>query len=469
MEALAVLGADLPLWSLTRAAMSTGPGDLSLDPAQGHLWGLSRIPGLRGPDSGGGTIDLPAVLDTVTVAQLTRVLATPDGEDEFAVRPSGRHVRRLVRVPWPAAPQDVPPAEGTVLVTGASGAVGRHTALALARAGYGHFLLMTAGGGTSASGALRAELEALGAAVRLDTGDPSDRTALATALAGVDAEAPLSVVVHTGGGAALRNLHELTLDLPLTGFAAFADFAALTGSDPGSWHAAVDVAYAETLVRHRHARGLPATLLACGPLIPDAPAHAHAETKTEAAGEEEGEAETAAEVPSGMREFDPGRALACLPNVLAGSPGPVLGVADVDWAPYLAHATRLSTGALYRDLPEARGHLAEQRESGPDATATQAELRAELRELPEREQGERLAELVRSRVVQVLGHDDSEQFDASRSFLEIGLSSFTALELCNGLHRATGLPLPVAVVYDHPTPVALAGYLRRQLAAGTAA
>ncbi|MGO4750345.1 acyltransferase domain-containing protein, partial [Streptomyces sp. 2MCAF27] len=116
VEALAVLGEDLPLWSLTRGAVSTGPGDPSPDPAQGHLWGLSRIPGLRPSDGAGGTIDLPAVLDSVTVAQLTRVLASAEGEDEFAVRPSGRHVRRLLRAPWPVPEPDAAPADGTVLV-----------------------------------------------------------------------------------------------------------------------------------------------------------------------------------------------------------------------------------------------------------------------------------------------------------------------------------------------------------------
>ncbi|WP_210592339.1 type I polyketide synthase [Streptomyces sp. GESEQ-35] len=450
VEALAALGADLALWSLTRGAVSTGPGNPSPDPAQGHLWGLSRIPGLRPADGAGGTIDLPAVLDPVTVTQLKRVLAAADGEDEFAVRASGRHVRRLVRVPWPVPEQDADPADGTVLVTGAGTTAGRAAALALADAAHGHFLLLVPEIGDAAGEALRAELEERGASVRLDAADPSDRAALAAALAETGEGTPVSVVVHTGGGAALRHLHELTLDLPLTGFVVFADFAALTGSDPGSWQAAVDAAYAETLIRHRHARGLPATLLAWGPLEPG----------------------TDQETRAGLRGLDPARALACLPNLLGRTevtPGPVLGVADIDWDDHLAHATRLSSGAQYRDLPEARGHLAEQRTDGPDGVADQAELRAALGELPEEERDRRLAELVRAHVGQVLGLDASQNVDESRSFLEIGFSSFTALELCNGLHRATGLPLPVAVVYDHPTPVALVGYLRRWLADAPAA
>jgi acyl transferase domain-containing protein len=444
VESLAALGADLALWVLTRGAVSTGPGDPSSDPAQGHLWGLGRLPGLRPAERAGGTIDLPADLDPVTVTQLRRVLAAADGEDEFAVRPSGRHVRRLVRVPWPVVEEDAAPDDGTVLVTGAGTTAGRAAALALADAGHRHFLLLAPE--TDEGDELRAGLEARGARVRLDAADPSDRAALAAALADTGDGTAVSVVVHSGGGAALRHLHELTLDLPLTGFFVLADFAALAASDPGSWHAAVDAAYAETLIRHRHARRLPATLLARGP---------------------QGPGTRGTESRSGLRGVDPARALACLPSLIGrtgSTHGPVLGVADIDWDEHLAHATRLSSGAQYRDLPEARGRLAERRADGPDGVADRAELRAQLAELGEEEQERRLTELVRAHVGQVLGLDASENLDVSRSFLEIGFSSFTALELCNGLHRATGLPLPVAVVYDHPTPDALVGHLRQRLA-----
>ncbi|MEU9221325.1 type I polyketide synthase [Streptomyces sp. NPDC048376] len=447
MEALAALGADLALWTLTRGAVSTGPGDPSSDPAQGHLWGLGRLPGLRVAEGAGGTIDLPAVLDPVTVAQLKRVLVAADGEDEFAVRPSGRHVRRLARVPWPAAvEQDTAETDGgTVLVTEPDTTAGQAAALAFADAGHRHFRLLASE--TGAGEALRAELETRGARVRLDVADPSDRAALVTVLTETGDGPAVSVVVHTGGGAALRRLHECTLDLPLTGFFVLADFAALTGSDPGSWHAAVDAAYAEALVRHRHARRLPATLLAWGPRESDA-------RGTAARG--------------GLRGLDPVRALACLPNLLgpAGAAhGPVIGVADIDWDDHLAHATRSGTGVQYRDLPEARDRLAGPGAAdGPEALADQAELRAGLAELEDEEQERRLAELVRAHVGQALGLDASEHLDDSRTFLEIGFSSFTALELCNGLHRATGLSLPVAAVYDHPTPAALVGHLRQRLA-----
>ncbi|MFD0661025.1 acyl carrier protein [Thermocatellispora tengchongensis] len=49
--------------------------------------------------------------------------------------------------------------------------------------------------------------------------------------------------------------------------------------------------------------------------------------------------------------------------------------------------------------------------------------------------------------------------DAGRSFLELGLTSLTALQLRNQLSGVAGLTLPASVIFDYPTPAALAGYL----------
>ncbi|HWE88010.1 MAG TPA: acyl carrier protein, partial [Pseudonocardiaceae bacterium] len=51
------------------------------------------------------------------------------------------------------------------------------------------------------------------------------------------------------------------------------------------------------------------------------------------------------------------------------------------------------------------------------------------------------------------------------SLLEVGFSSFTALELSNRLKSEVGVELPPVAIYDHPTPVALAHYLHTELAA----
>jgi len=75
-----------------------------------------------------------------------------------------------------------------------------------------------------------------------------------------------------------------------------------------------------------------------------------------------------------------------------------------------------------------------------------------------------LLALVRTTTAVVLGYSGSEQVDPQVSFSEIGFDSLTAVELRNRLSRATGLRLKSTLVFDFPTPTALAAHLTGQLA-----
>lgn len=50
-----------------------------------------------------------------------------------------------------------------------------------------------------------------------------------------------------------------------------------------------------------------------------------------------------------------------------------------------------------------------------------------------------------------------------RELPEIGFSSLAVLELAQALSAATGLGLPPSLLFDHPTPLALATHLQREL------
>jgi acyl carrier protein len=80
--------------------------------------------------------------------------------------------------------------------------------------------------------------------------------------------------------------------------------------------------------------------------------------------------------------------------------------------------------------------------------------------LAEVEQDDLLLGLVRTTVADVLGHAGPATVEEHRGFLDMGIDSLTALELRDHLSRATGLELPTTLVFDYPTPVALAGHLR---------
>ncbi len=462
-QALGDLGLTAPLWGITRRAVSIGAADRLDSPAQAQVWGLGRVVGLEAPERWGGLVDLPGELDDPTLARLRGVLAGGgDGgaaDEAFAIRPAGVFVRRLAHAPAGSAPAWRP--RGTVLVTGGTGALGAHVARHAVRGGAERVVL-TSRRGPAAPGAaeLAGELEALGATVTVAGCDVADRDALAALLDSIAASGPpLTAVCHAAGVGELapldgvdlagfaavvdakvtgaRNLDELLGDTPLDAFVLFSSISATWGSAGQPAYAAAN-AYLDALAEDRVARGLAGTSVAWGPWADGGMA----------------DGATALLRRQGLRPMAADRAVTALGQAVARRDTAVV-VSDVDWSVFAPAYTLARPRPLLDELPEVA------RAEPAGETADAAALRERLDGATPAERTAVLLDAVRSETATVLGHRDTTEIEADRAFRDLGFDSLTAVELRNRLQALTGESLPATVVFDHPTPAALAAELVR--------
>lgn len=360
-------------------------------------------------------------------------------------------------------------ADSHVLVTGGLGTLGRLLARHLVKQhGVGR-LLLTGRRGPATPGAeeFTAELASLGAEVTVAACDTGDRAALAALLAAVPADRPLTAVVHAAGvtddsvlagltpermegvlrpkADAALHLHELTRDLgmELSAFVLFSSLAGTLGS-AGQGNYASANAFLDALAGRRRAEGLPAVSLAWG-------LWAQESTLTG----DLGAADLKRLARSGIGALSAEDGLALFDAAVA-SGAPVLTAAHLD----LRTADPDAVAFLLRGLAPARRAGGSARAA---ARSTAAGLHERLARAPRREHHHILLEAVRTEVAAVLGHSDGDRVAADRRFQDLGFDSLTAVELRNRLTAATGVKLPPTLVFDHPTPGALADRLRAAL------
>ncbi|SDS63240.1 Acyl transferase domain-containing protein [Streptomyces sp. TLI_053] len=491
-QALEDAGVSARLWTLTQGTAVLGGAERPGPVGQAASAALGRTLALEHPHRRGGLVDLPEVLDLRAARRLCAVLAgAAADEEQVAVRSTGVHGRRLRPAsPAPAkarqggaAERKRPRWQGTVLVTGGTGGVGSHTARWLAGQGAERLLLVSRRGADApGTDALRTELTALGAEVTFAACDVADPAALAALIADIPARCPLSAVVHAAGVlddgvldaldparlagvlraklTAARNLHEATAGLDLSAFVVFSSVMGVVGNAGQGNYAAANAAV-DALVAARRAAGLPGTSVAWGAWA--------------------GPGMLADEVAARLRDLgmpvmEPGTAVTAIGRALAEDDELVV-VADVDWRRFTTGRGRWTAALLHgipdpateRPVPDATAPSAA-REGGDPADA----LRQRTAVLPRHEDRVRaLTELVRTHAATVLRHPDVDTVQPGRAFSALGFDSLTAVELRNRLAVVTGLALPATVLFDHPTPSALADRLLADLdlpdaASGTA-
>ncbi|WP_462167133.1 SDR family NAD(P)-dependent oxidoreductase, partial [Frankia sp. AiPs1] len=400
----------------------------------------------------------------------TRFVDIRRAPEAFRFLSQARHIGKIVLTAPPASSVAGWDPAGTVLITGATGTLGALVARHLVVVHGARHLVLVGRRGSAAPGAARLarELGGLGATVTLAACDAADRDQLAAVIDAIPAGHPLTAVVHAAGVLddgvvtaltpdrldqvlrpkvdAVLNLHALTAGRDLAAFVLFSSIAGTFGG-PGQGNYAAANAFLDAFAERRRAAGLFAVSMAWGRWAPGSDMTGHLD-------------DTALRRmdTGGLRPLDAEAGLALF-DAAAGAPTAMVVPAAFDLAAIRAQASTRGIPAPLRGLvrPARRAAAAEVRADGADG------LRRRLLGLGEADRAQALLDLVRAQAAIVLGHAQPEAVDATRPFRDLGFDSLTAVELRNRLAAAAGLRLSATLVFDYPTPVAMAGYLRTEL------
>ncbi|KPC58374.1 SDR family NAD(P)-dependent oxidoreductase, partial [Streptomyces chattanoogensis] len=454
---------------VTRNAVSADAGESVRDVAGAAVWGLVRSAQSENPgrialvDLDAGSGDLVEVL-----AGLPGLLAS--GDAQFVVREGAVRVGRLAELAESVDGAGVSPrawdADGTVLITGGTGGLGRELARHLVAVRGVRHLLLVSRSGPEAPGVsgLSDELAALGAEVTVRACDVADRAAVNALIAAVPAEHPLTAVIHTAGvlddglvtsltperlSTVLRpkvdaawHLHEATKNLDLAAFVLYSSISGVLGA-PGQANYAAGNVFLDALAWHRMGQGLPAQSLAWGAWTQDG-------------GMTAGLSDTDMQrmASYGTAPLSRERGLALFDAAVARSAGHLVAVGR-------AGGPLRASGPVPSVL---RGLVKGARRTAVNTTGeTVVPLVDRLRAARPEQRTRLMTDLVRTEAAAVLGHASAKNVDARKEFNELGFDSLTSVELRNRLSALTGLRLSATLVFDYPNPTALADHFVSEL------
>ncbi|MEV0364691.1 type I polyketide synthase [Nocardia fusca] len=447
------------------------PGEVPNLAAAG-VWGLVRSAQSENPQRFVLIDEDPAeVLDAEGI-----IAAVYTGEPQVAVRDRVIRVPRLVRAE-PARDTGESPSfqDATALITGGTGGLGALFARHLVLEHGVRRLVLTSRQGSAAPGAaeLVAELARAGGRAEIAACDVTDRDAVQRLLDTIDPAGDL-IIVHAAGVvddgtiaslsdaqvdrvlapkvAGAWHLDRSTRDRNVVAFVGFSSVSGLLGTAGQGNYAAANMAL-DALVRQRRAAGLPGTAVAWGPWHQGAGMTGGLDRVALARFARWGLGRLAD--AEGVRLFDDAVLRSdAASTAMRFDANAVRRTADIDTIP-----------AVLRGAPR------QPRSTGvADSSASRSAsglLGGRLAGVPAARHGAIVLDLVREQAAATLGFDSVDDIGPEQRFDEIGFDSLGAVEFRNRLGRATGLSLPSTLVFDHPTPAAVAAVVHSRIEPNT--
>ncbi len=373
------------------------------------------------------------VVEIEDEAQLATAL--DHGAEHVRVRDGRAESPRLERTPL--TPNDEPLEDGTYVVTGGLGVIGRALAKHLFDRGATRVALVSRSPDDGFAKVIGAEHF---------VADVADQDAIAEVFercgpvrgayhaAGVLDDAPVEqldderiAAVLAAKARGTENLDALLGDGRLV---VFSSAAALFGG-PGQAAYAAANAYADAVIRRRRAAGRPGLSIQWGPWAGGGMASTTGEVGARRA------------AAFGLRSVSPEAALALMDHLEAEDAAVVLA-ADIDWATFNARRADPRTA-----------HLAGAR---PNHERDEALLRR-IAQAPPAARRTLLTELLTKQLTEVLELPRDATVDERTGLFDLGMDSMTAVELTERVSATLGRPLPSTLVFDNPSVGAIADHV----------
>jgi len=503
LEATGGIGVDVVLNALSGNKIAAGfralrRGGAFVEVGKRDIWSASEVAALR-PDARYWAFDLGEVSarDPELITHMLREIfaafangelsslpnelyAVNEAETAFRYMVSGRHVGKLVlvrpqrpilREAWTAVLR-----EGTVLITGGTGALGLATARWLLEQGAKSMVLPSRRGVSEEANRMAGEFADQGVRIVLEAADVAGREELAGVLNRIRSDCPpLRVVIHAAGEvedrlladhsdetitSAMRTkvegarlLAEMTAEDNLLATVYYSSAAAVLGSAGQASYAAAN-AYLDGLAEDRTARGLPTLSVNWGAW---------------ADGGMVSQLSVAAKARIARQGVQPMVAAAALPAlgeaILSGRSRVM--IAAIDWEVFQEQFPEGSTAASFFTsfLPDVRRIAVVANGSGtPGKTGdvlsrSHADEIANISGAARSERMPKMEAFVRAAARKVLGLSPGRPMPADTPMQEFGLDSLMALELRNVLAQALGQPLSATLLFDYPSIRGLSKFL----------